>query len=304
MKKILFLNQENTFFDVGVIDIKEYIKYHELPLSYEWVKSIIVFTFGHINKTHKAKDYISAKFAYGDDYHLVLKSYLENLILTEEQVLKSKYEIKIDVNPFFEKTCAYLAGLGTFGKNNLIISPRFGTFMYIATILTDLEFEEYSVALDIDQCGGCNLCILACPTKALDDGFNRPRCISYLTQYKSQDYQLYDKIKKIFVGCDYCQDICPHNRNKEYPILPEFNLNELSLLDLKKFEKFAKNNFKQYYQNKTFNWIGNLKMLRNILVLEVNNKNITKEQLEFYQKKFKNVLWFTNHIDYLKEKIK
>ena len=51
MKKILFLNQENTFFDVGVIDIKEYIKYHELPLSYEWVKSIIVFTFGHINKT-------------------------------------------------------------------------------------------------------------------------------------------------------------------------------------------------------------------------------------------------------------
>lgn len=302
MKGLSFLNQQNEYYDVGIVNIESYCEFHNIPPQYEWVKSIFVFSFGYQQPRIKTSQYISSKFAYGDDYHQVLTRFLEDLLSREEIFKRSRYEIKVDVNPFNEKTLAYLAGLGVFGKNNLIISPRFGTYHYLATILTDLKFSEYSKPLEIDLCGQCDFCIKACPTKALNQVFVREKCLSYLTQYPSINYELYNKIRNVFVGCDICQEICPYNK-KEYSILPELYFNDLSLVNLENLEKNDIKNFKKYYAKKTFKWIGLVKMIRNILVLETNNKNISIEKLNYYQNKFKNIDWFVKHIEYLKEKM-
>lgn len=304
MKNWYFLNKQNEYFDCGVISYDEYLKHSNKAVNdkLSWVKSIVVFTFPY-NQPKKNYLYTSAKFAYGDDYHIVISKYLEDLVKKELSTSKFTYAIKIDVNYLEEKLCAYLAGLGSFGNNNLIISPRFGSFVVIGTILTDYIFDEYSQISNFNPCENCSLCVRSCPTKALDEGYQKNLCLSFLTQYKSTNYELYDKIGRVFVGCDICQEVCPHNK-KYSKILPELEFNELSVLNLEKLQKIKPEYFKKTYHLKTFNWIGFLKILRNILVIEVNNKNITIDELEYYQKKYEKDQWFFKHLEYLKEKLK
>lgn len=305
MKNWSLLNKDNRYFDSGVISYEEYLKHSTKPINEKlsWVKSIFVFVFPYNQKTIQTKEYITAKFAYGEDYHQVIYYYLDDLIKKELESKTFKYEIKIDVNYLEEKLCAYLAGLGSFGKNNLIICPRFGSYVVIGTVLTDYEFLDYSKPSDFEPCLNCSRCVQACPTQALDHGYERIKCLSYLTQYKSHDYTLYDKMRNIFVGCDICQEVCPHNK-KEVEVLPKLVFNDLSTLSLEKIKQIKPEEFKKVYQLKTFNFVGFLKILRNILILEVNNNNITIEELIFFQKKYFKEKWFYEHLEYLKEKLK
>ena len=290
--------------DYGTISLDEYQKYQKVLdndfYKYPWVKSILVFIFPFSNKEVKRERYLSARYAYGDDYHKIVS---DKLVEVAKELGLVNYFVMSDVSIFDEKLLAYLAGLGSYGKNNLIISKDYGTNFAIGEILTDKVFN-YNNLLYKSPCDDCTICLKACPTKAITTtGFTRTKCISYLTQYISDEYKLYDKVLNLAVGCDICQQVCPLNKNLDYEYNPKFDFNKKSIINLEIIKNLDKKLFKEYYANKSFNWIGYLKMLRNILTLDTNNKNITIEELNYFQNKFKDVLWFNKHLEYLKGKI-
>lgn len=299
----MFILNYTKGIDYGVISINDYLKYQEIDEKYKtmypWMCSIIVFIFPFSNKEVERKRYLSARYAFGLDYHEVVKEKLEEIAKELELI---NYITLTDVSFLDEKLLAYLAGLGGYGKNNLIISSKYGTNFAIGEIVTDKVFE-YNDILSESPCGSCSICIKACPTKAISsEGFTKGKCISYLTQYISDDYHLYDKIYNQAVGCDICQLVCPLNK-KEYEYDPRFDFNEKSIINLEILKKLDSKTYKENYKDKSFHWIGYLKMLRNILTLDVNNKTITIEELNYYQNKYKDVKWFYLHLEYLKGKI-
>ena len=281
-------------YDKGIISFKDYLEEIEVNNlykdKYSWVKSIIIYIIPYYNVTYSG-NYLPAKFAYLEDYHTSIQNFLKE---EAKKIGLGKYETLVDVSFLNEKVCASLAGLGSVGKNQLFISKRFGTFCNIGTIVTDKEYE--CIKHDrFNLCLNCDKCIKACPTKALDNGFNKYQCLSYLSQSASTNFELFDNMV-LYYGCDKCQDACPFNKGDRDHIY-----DSEALLNLEKFENIK--DYKEYSKNKTYNWIGYLKMLRNLLVLEVNNRNISVSKLEYYQEKYKDTEWFYNHLEYLKKKI-
>lgn len=281
-------------FERGIISFSDYLaeinvldKYKE---KYSWVKSIIIYHIPYSNVTYY-DNYLPAKFAYSTDYHKVIKEFLEE---EAKKMALKKYEVLVDVNFINEKVASYLAGMGSVGKNQLLISKRFGTFFNIGTIVTD-EVFNYNKEIKEDLCLNCNKCIKSCPNHALDNGYDKNKCLSFLTQSASKDFKLYDNMV-LYYGCDACQDACPYNKSDR-----DIPFDDKSKLNLEILEQI--DDYKAFALDKTYNWIGYLKMLRNILVLENKNKNISKERIEYYQNKHKDVKWFYDHLEYLKNKL-
>jgi epoxyqueuosine reductase len=160
-------------------------------------------------------NFIIAKYAYGKDYHIILKKKVAGLIhfiTAEYPDLKAKSFI--DSGPVMEKAWAQLAGLGWQGKNTLLINKNSGSFFFIGIILTNLELDPDQP--EKDHCGECMSCINACPTEALSRPYQLDisRCISYHTIESKNEIPeaLKDKIRDRIYGCDICQDVCPYNR--------------------------------------------------------------------------------------------
>lgn len=282
---------------MGIVAADSYRRYRPTA-GYDWIKSIIVFAFPYQQQKAEGK-YLPARFAYGGDYHRVVADILRDIAY---KLKLYRHEVLVDRSFLDEKLAAYLAGLGFIGKNTLLITPEFGSYVFLGTIVTDYLFSKYDQPLSL-SCAECNLCVNKCPTAALDDGFNRKICLSYLTQTVSEDFSRYDLLKDTYYGCDICQEVCPHNRHpKRY--LPEFSFSCDVLLTLNDLENLNKEKYLEKYRDKNFSWIGYLKMLRNIIVLEVNNNNINCEKIEYFQKLYRDVPWFCRHMEYLKGKIK
>jgi len=284
-------------YDIGVIAFETYLEYKKVK-NQDWIKSIIVAVFPYQYKKEKDGKYLTAKFAYGKDYHLVVQEKLEEIA---KELKLEKYKVMVDVSFLEEKVCAHLAGLGSIGKNSLLITPKYGTQVVIGEIVTDKEFPSYDKPIE-NLCTDCDICVKKCPTQALENGLDRKKCLSYLTQSTSNNYQLYDNIIDVCYGCDICQEVCYHNK-KEYQYLEDFAFNNNSLINIEKLKKIDKDSYKEVYADKTFNWIGYLKMLRNIIVLEANNNNISLDDLNYFQKLYKDYSWFYDHLEHLKGKI-
>ncbi|HHX81212.1 MAG TPA: epoxyqueuosine reductase [Acholeplasmataceae bacterium] len=283
-------------FDYGIVSFFDYQKYRKVK-NKDWIKSIIVFVFPYAGKDAAIDGYLTAKYAYGKDYHLVIKAKLEELA---EKLKLSRYEVMTDISYLDEKLCAVLAGLGKIGKNNLLLTPKYGSRILIGEIVTSEELPITTKELE-NPCIDCYLCIKKCPTQALSEGFNKKQCLSFLSQTRGNTFDLYDKMELV-VGCDICQDVCPLNRREQaYP--KEFCFDIKSRFLLEEFEKLDEESFKEYYQDKAFGFLGFKRLLRNLLVLETNNKKLSLEALE----KYENLIdeeWFRNHLEYLKGRIK
>lgn len=284
-------------FRLGIVPADAYRERRKAP-GYDWVKSIIVCVFPYRQAKAQGR-YLPARFGYGSDYHAVLSAKLEEVARTRGL---SRYEILVDRSAFDEKLLAWLAGLGFLGRNTLLITPEFGSYVVIGTILTDHVFPEYSRPLEA-SCGECDLCVKKCPSSALAGGFNRESCLSFLTQVASEDFPRYDLLKDAYYGCDICQEVCPHNRGKD-EYLREFEFSDDSVLTLAEMESLNRKTFQEKFKNKNFAWIGYLKMLRNIIVLEANNNNINIEKIEYFQKLHASAPWFYRHMEYLKKRLK
>ena len=222
-------------------------------------KSVIVMLFSY--KTDFSGNI--SKYAHGKDYHLVLKEKAEPII---SLLLKEgfKAEFFCDNAVMDERFLARKAGLGFIGKNGFLISPKLGSFVFIAHIVTDCEILPD--AENKDFCKSCGKCIKACPTKALATG-DFYSCLSYITQKKGE---LSDSEKKLISdnkmcwGCDICQECCPHNENAPNTDIPEFS--EDLIINLDKLS-MSNREFKKMYADRAFSWRGKGVLERNIRLI-------------------------------------
>ena len=158
-----------------------------------------------------------SKYAYGNDYHEVIRSQLNDLLVTIRQMAGDvQGRGFVDSAPVLERSWALRSGLGWIGKNGNLITKTNGSFFFIATLITDLQLEPDDPFAK-DYCGTCTRCIDACPTDAIlpDKEIDGSRCISYFT-IELKDALLPNAMKGMFddwmFGCDVCQDVCPWNR--------------------------------------------------------------------------------------------
>ena len=179
-----------------------------------------------------------SKYAYGDDYHFVIKEKLKRLLeFIYEEIGEVSGRAFVDSAPVLDKAWAAKSGLGWVGKNSNLITKDTGSFYFIAELIIDLPLNYDNPTTD--HCGTCTACIDACPTKAIVDPYvvDGSKCISYFTiELKNE---LPSSMKGSFdnwmFGCDICQDVCPWNRFSKAHSEPLFNPNK-KLLSMSKSE--------------------------------------------------------------------
>mgnify|MGYP001085345808 CR=1 FL=1 len=181
-------------------------------------QSVITLLMNYFPARRQRTDsYRVSKYAYGWDYHRVIKKKLKQFLKSlQEQIGEIQGRGFVDSAPVLERAWAVRSGLGWVGKNGNLITRQQGSFLFIATLITDLELV-YDDPFAKDYCGTCTRCIDACPTQAIlpDKIIDASRCISYYTiELKAHIYpqEAEGKWKDWIFGCDICQDVCPWNR--------------------------------------------------------------------------------------------
>lgn len=195
-----------------------------------------------------------SKYAYGEDYHFVIKDKLKLLLqFIQDEIGEVGGRVFVDSAPVMDKAWAKKSGLGWIGKNSNLIHPKHGSFFFIAELIIDLELEEDGPIKD--YCGTCTRCIDACPTEAIIEPYvvDGSKCISYLTiELKDQilPTEFKGKMDNWMFGCDVCQDVCPWNRFSKPHNEPLFNP-KASLLDLSKsdWKDLSQEIFQQIFKN-------------------------------------------------------
>lgn len=179
-------------------------------------KSVVSLLYNYYPKEDLANQhhYKIAKYAYGNDYHDVVKDKLKQFInLAREEIGEINGRVFVDSAPVMERQWAQLAGLGWIGKHGLLINKYKGSFFFIVELIIDLELE-YDTPVT-DHCGTCTLCIDACPTQAIVEPtvVDASKCIAYFTIELKHDKSIEsDKSFDNWIfGCDVCQDVCPWN---------------------------------------------------------------------------------------------
>lgn len=152
-----------------------------------------------------------------DDYHYRLRQLGKKIIsVIQEHYPDSRSRFCVDSAPILERSLAYAAGLGFFGKNNSLIIPGYGSYFYLSEILTTADFDFSPAELLESRCAECRLCLDACPTGALEKPYtiNASRCLSYLTIEDKMEIEekVADRMGDCFFGCDRCQEVCPYNK--------------------------------------------------------------------------------------------
>jgi epoxyqueuosine reductase len=171
-----------------------------------------------------------AKYAYGEDYHFVIKDKLaEFLSRIEEEIGHINGRAFVDSAPVMERAWAQKSGLGWVGKNSLLLNRSMGSFFFLAEIILDLELEYDGPAKD--YCGSCTACVDACPTDAIPEPYvvDGSKCISYFTiELKGaiDEKQQAASFDNWIFGCDICQDVCPWNRFSKPHNEPRFDPKE------------------------------------------------------------------------------
>jgi epoxyqueuosine reductase len=194
-----------------------------------------------------------ASYAFGDDYHKVIKDKLKELMsFIHQEIGEVQGRVFVDSAPVMDKAWAAKSGLGWIGKNTNLISKKVGSFFFIAELILDLELEHDLPATD--HCGSCTACIDACPTDALLAPYqiDGSKCISYVTiELKNEiptDFQ--GKMDNWAFGCDVCQTVCPWNRFATPHSEPAFNPpDELLSLSKNEWEEMTQEVFSVIFKN-------------------------------------------------------
>ena len=212
-----------------------------------------------------------SKYAYGKDYHHVIKDKLKQLFqIINNKIGEVSGRVFVDSAPVMEKSWAVRSGLGWQGKNTNLISKKAGSFFFIAELIVDLELE-YDTPVT-DHCGSCTACIDACPTEALTPyNIDASKCISYLTiELKDQIPTAFkNKMDDWAFGCDVCQDVCPWNRFSKQHNEPLFSPNsEVINYTQKNWEEITQETFNIIFKNSAIKRTGFKGFKRNISFLK------------------------------------
>jgi epoxyqueuosine reductase len=223
-------------------------------LLLEGAKSVIsvLLNYNPVESLTENDNYRIAKYAYGRDYHDIVRGKLNSLAAEIEQEASPMiFRAFTDSAPVFDKAWAERAGLGWVGKNTCLIHPKLGSFVFIGEIITTLELD-YNTSRVNDLCGGCTKCLDACPTGAIvaPRVLDARRCISYLTiEFKGQlpeDYRT--DFKDYIFGCDICQDCCPWNKKAVAGSEPAFRPSpELFSMNKEKWDGLTEGDFQNLF---------------------------------------------------------
>lgn len=219
----------------------------------EGSKSVISLLLNYFPSEQQNPDsYKISKYAYGMDYHFVIKDKLKNLLhFIQEEIGEVHGRAFVDSAPVLDKAWAAKSGLGWIGKNSNLLTQQVGSFYFVAELIVDLELE-YDTPVT-DHCGTCTACIDACPTEAIVQPYvvDGSKCISYLTiELKNEIPSEFEgKLEEWMFGCDVCQDVCPWNRFSKSHREPLFDPNpELLSFTKKDWEEITEDVFKKVFQ--------------------------------------------------------
>jgi epoxyqueuosine reductase len=195
-----------------------------------------------------------SKYAYGKDYHEVLRPRLQSMISAlQDKIGQFNGRGFVDSAPVLERAWARKTGLGWIGKNGNLINKQSGSFYFIATLITDLDLD-YDDPMAKDYCGSCTKCIDACPTEAILPGkvINGSKCISYFTIELKDEIipsEMKGKFANWMFGCDICQDVCPWNRFSQPHHEEAFTpLPEILNLTTKEWEELSEEMFRKLFK--------------------------------------------------------
>ena len=229
-------------------------------------RSIISIAFPYYYGDDCKENYFSI-YTKGMDYHRVVMSYLNKIC----DFIKDLGGIGIpfvDSNPLPERYIATLCGIGFVGKNNTLITKKYGSYVFLGEIITSLELEPDKP--NYDQCIGCNVCMEKCPTNVIikdGENFTSKKCVSYLTQKKELDNDEITLIDGRIFGCDTCQKFCPHNNQILTSTIKEFEPRTyMNDIDLNELISLNNAEFKEKYKNHSCGWRGKNILIRNSLI--------------------------------------
>lgn len=217
-------------------------------------KSVVSLLLNYFpSESQNSESFKISKYAYGQDYHFVIKEKLKELLhAIEENIGAVSGRAFVDSAPVLDKAWAAKSGLGWIGKNSNLITQKVGSFYFIAELILDLDLEyDHKVT---DHCGTCTACIDACPTQAIVAPYvvDGSKCISYYTIELKENlpHEMKGKFDEWMFGCDTCQDVCPWNRFSKPHSEPLFNPNpELLSFSKKDWTEITEETFRIVFKN-------------------------------------------------------
>ena len=253
---------------------KHFDKRLDPTLLVEGSKSVISLTYNYyIDKLQQDPNAPKiSKYAYGLDYHYVIKDKLNQLLeFIKEKIGDVHGRAFVDSAPIMEKAWAKKSGLGWIGKNSNLITQKVGSFYFISELIVDLDLEvDHAVT---DHCGSCTACIDACPTEAITEPFqvDGSKCISYFTIELKDNIpnEMKGKLDHWAFGCDVCQDVCPWNRFSKQHSEPLFNPKpELLSMTKNDWEEITQETFNKVFKKSAVKRTKYTGLKRNIKFLK------------------------------------
>lgn len=223
-------------------------------LLVDGAKSVISLLLNYYpEQTQIEGSYKISKYAYGQDYHFVIKSKLKELLQSIQEIIgEVGGRAFVDSAPVLDKAWAAKSGLGWIGKNSNLLSKQVGSFFFIAELIVDIDLEYDGVTTD--HCGSCTACIDACPTQAIIEPYvvDGSKCISYFTIELKENIpaEMRGKFDDWAFGCDVCQDVCPWNRFSKPHREPLFNPHpDLLSMTKKDWDEITEDTFRAVFKN-------------------------------------------------------
>ncbi len=223
-------------------------------LLVDGAKSVVSLLLNYYpSEIQNQESYKISKYAYGQDYHSVIKEKLKELLFSiQENIGAVDGRAFVDSAPILDKAWAAKSGLGWIGKNSNLLTQQVGSFYFIAELIIDLELEyDYAIT---DHCGTCTACIDSCPTEAIVAPYivDGSKCISYFTIELKENipHEMKGKFDDWAFGCDVCQDVCPWNKFSKPHDEPLFNPNpELVSMSKNDWKEITEETFKAVFKN-------------------------------------------------------
>jgi len=266
---------ESVFDLVSIIPTKTYVDAAKslnkgLPdLDYE---TLVVLAYAYPKRTiASSKTHLVPSFyTFGEDYHRAMKKRIK--AICDDLGYKTSYGV--DNHPLDERLMASLSGIGFLGKNQLIISQTYGSYIFLAYVLIDHPYEDlHQVTID-NHCGTCRQCIDACPTNALSElGYDMEKCMSFYNQEKIPLSTKQMKDNYALFGCDICQLVCPKNLGKGKIVHQAFELNGNEKVAIEDIFNLTKKAFNQKYHYPAYMWKGKTLLMRNAAMMMYQQKN-------------------------------
>jgi epoxyqueuosine reductase len=242
-------------------------------LLVDGAKSVISLLLNYYpSEKQEEGTYKISKYAYGQDYHFVIKEKLKELLHSiQENIGEVGGRAFVDSAPVLDKVWAAKSGLGWIGKNSNLLSKQVGSFFFIAELIVDIDLD-YDHAVT-DHCGSCTACLDACPTQAIIQPYvvDGSKCISYFTIELKDNLpaEMKGKFDDWAFGCDVCQDVCPWNRFSKPHSEPLFNPHpELLSLTKKDWEEITEDTFRAVFKNSAVKRTKYEGLTRNITFLK------------------------------------